>query len=215
MEEKNNCVKTSREMKKFNTYLQESSLSRLWRHNEKHDCGAMTAFRNASDCGEGERYTNADNKQRNKSLLAKLKTKGYGVTTLKGRYPEGGKTSTEVSYFIVDLQDGGGLEQDMKKLGEEFDQDSVLYVPKGSIQGVDKAYLIGTNRCENNWLGYHKTEVFNRGRMGYDSPIYTSYVNGRPFIFETVGNTIQDPGNGYGWWALNLAAKKPWKEIQI
>lgn len=202
-------------MKKFNTYLQESSLSRLWRHNEKHDCGAMTAFRNASDCGEGERYTNADNKQRNKSLLAKLKTKGYGVTTLKGRYPEGGKTSTEVSYFIVDLQDGGGLEQDMKKLGEEFDQDSVLYVPKGSIQGVDKAYLIGTNRCENNWLGYHKTEVFNRGRMGYDSPIYTSYVNGRPFIFETVGNTIQDPGNGYGWWALNLAAKKPWKEIQI
>ena len=51
--------------------------------------------------------------------------------------------------------------------------------------------------------------------MGYDSPIYTSYVNGRPFIFETVGNTIQDPGNGYGWWALNLAAKKPWKEIQI
>ena len=202
-------------MKKFNTYLQESSLSRLWRHNEKHDCGAMTAFRNASDCGEGERYTNADNKQRNKSLLAKLKTKGYGVTTLKGRYPEGGKTSTEVSYFIVDLQDGGSLEQDMKKLGEEFDQDSVLYVPKGSIQGVDKAYLIGTNRCENNWLGYHKTEVFNRGRMGYDSPIYTSYVNGRPFIFETVGNTIQDPGNGYGWWALNLAAKKPWKEIQI
>ena len=202
-------------MKKFNTYLQESSLSRLWRHNEKHDCGAMTAFRNASDCGEGERYTNADNKQRNKSLLAKLKTKGYGVTTLKGRYPEGGKTSTEVSYFIVDLQDGDGLEQDMKKLGEEFDQDSVLYVPKGSIQGVDKAYLIGTNRCENNWLGYHKTEVFNRGRMGYDSPIYTSYVNGRPFIFETVGNTIQDPGNGYGWWALNLAAKKPWKEIQI
>ena len=202
-------------MKKFNTYLQESSLSRLWRHNEKHDCGAMTAFRNASDCGEGERYTNADNKQRNKSLLAKLKTKGYGVTTLKGRYPEGGKTSTEVSYFIVDLQDGGGLEQDMKKLGEEFDQDSVLYVPKGSIQGVNKAYLIGTNRCENNWLGYHKTEVFNRGRMGYDSPIYTSYVNGRPFIFETVGNTIQDPGNGYGWWALNLAAKKPWKEIQI
>ena len=202
-------------MKKFNTYLQESSLSRLWRHNEKHDCGAMTAFRNASDCGEGERYTNADNKQRNKSLLAKLKTKGYGVTTLKGRYPEGGKTSTEVSYFIVDLQDGDGLEQDMKKLGEEFDQDSVLYVPKGSIQGVNKAYLIGTNRCENNWLGYHKTEVFNRGRMGYDSPIYTSYVNGRPFIFETVGNTIQDPGNGYGWWALNLAAKKPWKEIQI
>ena len=202
-------------MKKFNTYLQESSLSRLWRHNEKHDCGAMTAFRNAADCGEGERYSNADNKKRNRSLLAKLKSKGYGATTLKGQYPEGGTVGKEISYFIVDLEDGGSLEQDMKKLGEEFEQDSVLYVPKGSIQGADKAYLIGTNRCENNWLGYHQKEIFNKGRMGYDSPIYTSYVNGRPFIFETVGNTIQDPGNGYGWWALNLAAKKPWKEIQI
>ena len=64
-------------MKKFNTYLQESSLSRLWRHNEKHDCAAMTAFRNAADCGAGEKYSNADNIQRIKSLLAKLKTKGY------------------------------------------------------------------------------------------------------------------------------------------
>ena len=63
-------------MKKFNIYLQESSLSRLWRHNEKHDCGAMTAFRNAEACGFGERYSNADNKKRNRSLLAKLKSKG-------------------------------------------------------------------------------------------------------------------------------------------
>ena len=66
-------------MKKFNIYLQESSLSRLWRHNEKHDCGAMTAFRNAEGGGFGERYSNADNKKRNRSLLAKLKSKGYYV----------------------------------------------------------------------------------------------------------------------------------------
>ncbi len=42
-------------MKEFSTYLQESSLSRLWKHNEEHDCGAMTAFRKAADCGEGEK----------------------------------------------------------------------------------------------------------------------------------------------------------------
>ena len=101
--------------KEFKEYLQESSLSRLWRHNGEHDCGAMTAFRTAADCGDGEKYTKADNIKRNKSLLAKIKSKGYGATTLKCKYPEGGKEAKEISYFIVDLEDGGTLEKDLKK----------------------------------------------------------------------------------------------------
>ncbi len=201
--------------KKFQEYLQESSLSRLWRHNEKHDCGAMTAFRVAAECGGGEKYSKSDNAKRNKSLLAKIKSKGYGATTLKGRYPEGGKSVTEISYFIVDLEDGGNLENDMKKFGEDFEQDSVLFVPKGAIQNKSKAHLIGTNHCKNNWLGYHKTETFNKGKMGYDSPIYTSYVNGRPFIFEEVGDEILNPGNGMGWWSLHSVADKHWSKIEI
>ena len=202
-------------VKKFQTYLEESSLSRLWRHNGEHDCGAMTAFRTAADCGEGEKYTNADNKKRNKSLLAKIKSKGYGATTLKGKYPEGGKEAKEISYFIVDLEDGGNLEKNLKKLGKEFEQDSILYVPKGAIQNTAKAYLIGTNSCSNNWLGLGKKEVFNKGKMAYSSPVYTSYVNGRPFIFEEICDTILNPGNGYGWWALSIAAKKHWSKIEI
>ena len=87
--------------------MKESSLSRLWTHNEKHDCGAMTAFRDAADCGEGEKYTPADNKKRNRSLMSKLKSKGYGLTKLKGTYPEGGKEAKEDSFFVVDLQDNG------------------------------------------------------------------------------------------------------------
>ena len=201
--------------KKFQEYLQESSLSRLWSHNEKHDCGAMTAFRVAAECGEGEKYSKSDNAKRNKSLLAKIKSKGYGATTLKGRYPEGGKSVTEISYFIVDLEDGGNLENDMKKFGEDFEQDSVLFVPKGAIQNKSKAHLIGTNHCKNNWLGYHKTETFNKGKMGYDSPIYTSYVNGRPFIFQEACDEILNPGNGMGWWTLHLEADKHWSKIEI
>ena len=103
----------------------------------------------------------------------------------------------------------------MKKFGEEFEQDSILYVPKGAIQNKSKAHLIGTNHCKNSFLGYHKTDIFNKGKMGYDSPIYTSYVNGRPFIFEEIGDTILNPGNGMGWWALNIAAKKHWSKIEI
>jgi len=207
-------------MKEFKEHLikqklNESSLSRIWKHNKEHDCGALTAFRKGPECGSGKEYTNKENAQRNKSLLAKLKMKGYGVTKLHGSYPEGGKTAKEISYFVVDLSDTGKLEKDLKSFGQEFEQDSILFVPKGAIQGDAKAELIGTNRCDNNWLGFGKKEVFNKGRMGYDSPIYTSKVNGRPFIFEEVGEEVLSPASGMGIWAMHLVAEKDWKEIEI
>ena len=201
--------------KNFKKSLNESSLSRLWKHNKEHDAGALTAFRKGPKCGEGKPYTKKQNAQRNKSLLAKLKTKGYGVTKLHGSYPEGGKTAKEISYFVVDLNDSGGLEKDLRKLGAEFDQDSILFIPKGAIAGDAKAELIGTNKCDNNWLGFGKKEIFNKGRMGHDSPIYTSKVNGRPFIFEEVGEIVESPQTGYGHWAMHLIAEKNWQDINI
>ena len=197
----------------FKDYINESSLSRLWRHNEEHDCGAMTAFRSARDCGQGDPYTTKENEARNKSLLAKLKSRGYGVTKLKGYYPEGDRNVKEESFFVVDLKDTGNLLKDLKLFGKEFEQDSILFISMGSIKGEDNAFLIGTNHCENNWLRYDQKEIFNKGRIGYNSPIYTSYVNGRPFIFEEYDREILNPGNGMGWWALSLFAKKHWKEF--
>ena len=203
-------------MKKVKDILNEASLSRLWRHSEAHDCGCLTAFRVGPDCGKGEPYTKKENKQRNKSLLAKLKSRGYGVTKLLGKYPEGGKSVTEASWFVVDLQDTGKLEADLRGFGEEFDQDSILYIPKGAIgtKGIH-AELIGTNRCENNWLGYGKREKFEKGKLGYDSPIYTSYVNGRPFLFEDVGEEVTSPAGGMGVWYMHRLAEKNWQDIEI
>jgi len=105
------------------------------------------------------------------------------------------------------------LLKDLKLFGKEFEQDSILFIPMGSIKGEDNAFLIGTNHCENNWLRYDQKEIFNKGRIGYNSPIYTSYVNGRPFIFEECDREILNPGNGMGRWALSLFAKKHWKEF--
>lgn len=204
-------------MKEFKQHLiNESGLSRLWQHNEEHDCGALTAYRTARNCGEGEPYSSKENKQRNKSLLAKIKANGYGATTLRGKYPEGGKSVTEVSYFVVDLQDKGNLEKTIKALGKEFEQDSILFIPKGAIKikGIN-ASLIGTNKCDNNWIGYGQSQPFERGRLGIDSPIYTSYVNGRPFIFEEVGKEVISPANGMGVWAMHLIAKQNWEDIDI
>lgn len=195
------------------TIINESSLSRVWQHNEKHDCGALTAFRKSEDCGEGRKYSYKENIARNKSLLAKLQAKGYGVTALRGIYPEGGKQTTERSFFVVDLNDTGNLFNDLKSLGELFQQDSILFAPKGSIKGENKAYLYGTNHCEDNWLGYGNKQTFDTAKMGYESPIYTSFVNGRPFIFESVDKIHYQPQNGMGVWSLHIASKKPWESF--
>lgn len=194
--------------------LNESTLSRLWEHNEKYDCGAISAFRRARDCNTGEKYTRDENTKRNKSLKAKILSKGYGVTVISGVYPEGGKTTKEWGFFVVDKDDSGKLLEDLKYFGKLFEQDSILFIPKGSISNKDKAYLVGTNNCENNWLGMDNTEVFNKGsKLGYESPIYTSYVNKKPFIFEEALEEVVEPGSGYGWWMLNIVAKKDWKEL--
>jgi len=197
--------------------LNKSSLSRLWKHNTEHDCGAITAFRKGKGCGEGEVYTKKEKEARNKSLLSKLISLGYDVTSLKGKYPEGGgEIVNEHSFFVVDVKDSGKLLKNLKKFGKMFDQDSILFVPKGSISGDSEAFLISTNNCPNAYPGFGKLgvkEKFNKGTLGKDSPIYTSYIKGRPFIFEEVDNHIHTPGNGFGWWSLHNTANKTWKEL--
>jgi len=201
-------------MKTFKQNINESSLSRLWSHNNDHDCAALTAFRVATDCGKGGEYSHKDNQNRNKSLKAKLLSLGYGVTVLKGRYPEGGETAIEISFFVVNLNDRKDFFKIISKLGENFEQDSVLLIPKGSINNDAKAYLYGTNHCSNNWLGYHKKEVFAKGKLGRVSKIYTSYVGKRPFIFEEIGEECILPSSGMGRWMMNIIAEKDWKELE-
>lgn len=182
--------------------LDESSLSRLWSHNLEHDCGALTAFRKYTNCGftdsgewcsdkEPVLLTKKDNTKRNLALAADLKKAGYGITKIVGSYPEGGTSVKEISYFVVDLKDSGKLKKDLIKLGEKYDQDSILFIPQGAINNTssEKAKLYGTNSCCNNWIGKGKTVPFAKGSLGVDSPIYTSFVGGRPFIFESAQYT--------------------------
>ncbi len=186
-------------MANFGKYLNEGSLSRLWEHNELHDCGVITAFRGYVNCGYMDndepcfadklpiKISRAENNKRNKALKSDLIKHGFkGSTKLVGVYPEGGKPTKEISYFVVDLNDSGDLRKVLLRLGAKYDQDSILFIPKGSIVGENKAYLMGTNNCPNNDIQTGQKMMFNRGRLGYDSPIYTSYIHGRPMIFEVV-----------------------------
>ena len=58
-------MKRSLIMSKLSEYLNESSISRIYRHNEKHDCGTITAFRDS--------YSYEDNKKRNRKDINIMK----------------------------------------------------------------------------------------------------------------------------------------------
>ena len=115
----------------------------------------------------------------------------------------------------MDAIDKGTLENDLMKLGELFDQDSILFIPKGAVKQESKAYLIGTNHCHNNRINYGKKILFEKGRFGYESKIYTTYINGRPFIFEDTCMEIKLPASGMGIWAMHLIANKHWNDIEV
>lgn len=196
--------------------LTESSISAIWKLNNEYDCGCMTAFRKARDGGEGEPYTRNEKLQMNKSLKAKILAYGFRVIKLMGEYPEAGVLTKEEAFFIVDDKELGLFDK-LKEWGEEFEQDSILFAPKGSILGMNKAFLYGTNHYENNWLGYGNKKTFELGKMGKESPIYTSYYQGRPFIFYDAGDLKEEklPNTGYGMWFLLEMANKKWKDIPL
>ena len=178
----------------FKEYLNESSLSRVWKHSLDNDTGTISAFRSASNCNEGEEYTKAQNKKNSKLLKSKLLSLGYGVTRIAGTYIENYKSSNEIevkeeSYLVVDLKDSGNLKKDLIKLGQEFEQDSITFQKNN---GGDY-YLISSNKCENGYPGNGKVGVeikLGKPLFGKDGEFH-SKINGRPFVFETVQSNFK------------------------
>ncbi len=204
-------------LKRYKSKLKESSLSRIYQHMTEHDTGIITAYRYARDCGEGELYTKKEKQQRNRSLLAKLQNKRYDITSLKGYYVENYGTSKarevgEYVFFVVDTEDNGKLEIDLRKWGEEFEQDSILFVPKGR----DKGFLIGTNHCPDAHPGYNVVETLNNPIFGKSGEFFTR-VKGRPFVFEEAITIEQKrlPEGFFGRWSCSVVANKHWSEVEI
>lgn len=166
--------------------LKESSLSRILKHAEGHECGTITAFRYRRDCGEGERLSTTENKNNNAKLKAYLLSKGYGVTPIKGAYIENYDTDKAIevkedSFFVVDLEDKGDLEQELRKLGHRYEQDSIAFMGKDKIW-----YLIGTNHCASGYPGFDKSVRLGEIKLSKTGE-FLSRVRNRPFVFEEVG----------------------------
>lgn len=181
--------------------LTESSLSRLWSKTEKHTCGAITGYR-----GEN---TTEENRENNRILVNYLQGKGYSLTRVDGSYIENFNTPTarevrEPSFFVcnhtVEGDDGGQLENDLRKLGKRFDQDSVLIVPAGA----QDAYLVGTSDRSDAWPAPGQRVPVGSAKWGDSLGPFFSRVGGRKFAFEE----IQPPSTRNARWAQHLLAKQ-------
>ena len=175
---------------KFADYISESSLSRVWRLTTQHDSGTISAFRYAKNCGEGEVYAKNENKQRNTILKAKILRMGYTITPIKGVYIENYNSNNErdvneESFLVIDINDKSKLRDDLIKLGEMFEQDSITY-----SKANGEYYIIGTNKCPNSYPGYRIVHRLGSTIYGEGGEFH-SKVKGRPFEFKKLGKLTE------------------------
>ena len=132
-------------------YERGAGMSRILQHMEKSDCAILTAFRG--------QYSNAENRERNKALLADLRSFGYGPIDIEGTYQEEilddqgnglGKTRTvtEESFFVPELFGAHGALDTMLDLGRKYEQDAILYIlhpMQREDEQVVEAVIYGTS----------------------------------------------------------------------
>lgn len=192
-------LKLKRKDSESDSELLEASLTRLKDHIDNHDVGTITAFR-------GDK-PKAENKENNRQLLAWLRDKGYSVTKIKGSFIENFGTKnervvSEDSFVVVDIKDTKKLKDDLKKLGEHFDQDSVLFKPKDG-----QAALVGTSHRDDAYPNYGQEEGLGNISYGAATGQFFSRINGRKFAFESIDD-VKDFTTINGRYGNHLLAKK-------
>ena len=179
--------------------LDERSINRMLQWLKDCDCAFITAFRkelkdvrdmDATYLGPdeknkwqvGKRFTHEENRQKNKLMVAELLQLGYGVTKVKGIYPEGMKDeSSEESYLVVNRNNDANFLNNLLRISEYYNQDSLYYKERGKTKGN----LIGTNNC--GWPEYHQKGEDSELKTGTASN-YMSRMGNKAFSF--VGKTV-------------------------
>ena len=136
---------------------------------EKHDIVGISAFRETSECDNGEAYSKSDNIKRSREMKKILKTKGYKILDTQGQWT-GGK---EKSFILIDTNDTKTLRKFSLKLAEKFSQDAILVKEVGK-----NAELVSTNECPNAYPGFGKKGIIER--LG-------KYKRGKAEFYTTIG----------------------------
>lgn len=175
--------------------VNESSITRLMRHNEEHDCVCMTAYRSnreKDDFGVHKRKARVSNQKANAALGAVLRRYGYNVTKVVGKYPEedGQADVKENSWFVVNVNDDSDFVDVCADLAEADEQDSILVMPKGSFSSGKGCYLYGTNP-NGSWPKYHEKKMTDGISVNGDSPFETR-ISGKRYSFNVVDESKDD-----------------------
>ncbi len=181
--------------------LLESSLSRIRQTMLKHDTGFISANRHE--------YSRVENQERNEALLIDLQ-RLYDVTSVKGGYIEDYDKPTAIevgenSFFVSEPDNDKyirkysiSLKDKLAEFGKKYEQDSVLYVPKGGAEGI----IIGTKEGVFPGLG-------QESRLSYPvfgkSGNFVTRVKGRPFVFKNEAIIQEHKCDGPGNWISNFA----------
>lgn len=157
--------------------LNESSLSRLQSKTVDHDCATMSAFR-------GDRQK-AVNKTNSAAMKKALEAAGYSVTAIRGSFIENAGTDNEKkvsedSFFVQNVKDDPDFVRVVTQLGHKYDQDSVLFIPKGG----KGAYLVGTTKRAGADPSFGQKMKVGDASFGKITGDYFSSVGGRSFEFK-------------------------------
>ena len=164
--------------------LNESNLSRLYKHILEHDCAVISAYRDdpsdISNCVD-KTETTKTNKERSVELKGILLGLKYGVTRVDGSYIEKyltpqAKIVDEESYFCANLNNDPSFFENIQRLGAKYCQDSVLCIP----QGGQEPYLLGTN--EGSFPGLDNKNQLGSVAFGKEAEFMTR-IRKRPMTF--------------------------------
>lgn len=138
-------------MKTYESFIQESSLSRVTDKVKKGGMATISAER-------GDK-SKKENKSRSKKLEKDIRGRGMGMTKATGAYNETDHGEVrERSYVVTPGKKGKRkFKKEVQKLGKKYDQDSVLIKQK---PGLDKkASWLGTSKRPGAEPKYGKKEV--------------------------------------------------------
>lgn len=151
--------------------------------HQQYDTGIVTAMRGA-DSPTVERLGIEDvdswNEKNTDELEKNIVSKGFKYLKLLGSYPEEGGSTVREKSFLIWSESGKDVRMFVVEMGELYDQDSVIYTPKGQ-----KATLIYTNETSGK---KGQTEVLGNFTPDSNSE-WASEIEAEPgskFVYESV-----------------------------
>lgn len=158
----------------LNFKLFESSLNRIYHHINNHNCAIITANRKG--------FSRKKNKKRNEKLRKNLEFYNYSITSAKGVYIEYYKSPMarrieEDVFFVSNINDDTNFFFNIKKLGFNFDQESVLLIENGN------GFLFGTS-FDSEFLDFGEKEFIGKFKPGIEGEFMT-IINNKPFVFSS------------------------------